>query len=140
MQQSLNGSLCFMSLNWVMMQRKLKMQLITEQLTNSARNFAWVVRILTIRQDVVNIKPWSLRQCSKSQTQIWCVALREYQVSSASQISVLFIPFMTLAKVSRAAKLCHMEPKYWKTFDLILVFYHIWLYIGTPAHKKITKK
>ena len=60
-----------------------------------------VARTSTIRQHPVGLKPWFIKSCSKLESQIWRVALEEYQVSLLSHSPVWFITFMILAKVTK---------------------------------------
>ena len=50
-------------------------------------------------------KLWIPRPCSKSQKQIWQVALREYQANSASHCVMWFVTFTISAKISGATEL-----------------------------------
>ena len=60
---------------------------------------------------------WFRDPCFKPWKQIWQVAYREYQESSASNRPVWFIIFTAPVKASAAVKLCLKYIKYCKTFD-----------------------
>ena len=66
--------------------------------TKDWRNFNRVARTLMIRQSQVGPKLWIPRPFPKWLRQIQEIALKEYQVSSASHCTVWFVTFMTLAK------------------------------------------
>ena len=68
-----------------------------------SRNFALIARTSMIRQGQVGLKTDSKVMLQANQR----VALKEYQASLASPSPVWFILFMTSAKKSRAAELCH---------------------------------
>ena len=67
---------------------------------STVTNLAQVAGSLTIRQVHFGLKPQILRLCSKPWRQIWCVVLEEYQTLSP------YVTITTLAKASKAAKLC----------------------------------
>ena len=71
---------------------KMRRQLIHEKQTDGRKNFAWVLRTMTIRQGLVGLKT------SNSWRQIKQIGIREYQVSWAFHNLLYFVTFMISAK------------------------------------------
>ena len=80
-----------------------------------------------IRQVQIGLKPWNLKACFKPLRQSQQVALREYEVSSASHRAERFITFTTLAKASSVV--LHILLKYCKIFEIPKYFFFYCLFL-----------